>query len=372
MRWSSFLPADANVRRSWTWDAWAGFFFAFFMALIYPFIGVHAARLGAAGWQIGVLTSAPFIGFSLGSVWGALAERGPKKPWVVWFHSAARLSLLPLGFITNMTWFLVVVVLHHVLHTAPMPAYGSMMQKIYPAESRGRLMAYVRAVVMACFLLVNRPAGALIDAWGPGWIWAAGSLFGFLSTLCFQMVDEPDTTGPARAARPSVLATWRLLLQDRQFAVLQSGFFIFGFGNLMMLPLYPQYYVQVLDLVNSEVALIASTGALVGLGGMLLAGRLIDRTQPLYSCILSAFSYGMAPVTLFLGGSLPAAMLAQGFFAAGDALGDLGWQNHILRTRGDKASSYLGLHISLLGLAVFWGLLPAVSYSHYMALTPPS
>lgn len=346
----SFLPPDSTIRRNWAWDAAAAFFFAFKMAMVYPFISVHAARLGAESWQISLLAAGPFIGFCLGSFWGSLTEGTPQKPWVVRFHLAARLLLIPLGFVTDMLWYLVIVVLHHILHTAPQPAYGGVMQKIYPVEWRGRLMAYVRVAVWAPFLLVNRPAGGLIDEFGPGWVWVAGALMGIFSALSFGQIQEPVDANLKPRVRRSVLGSWGLLGRDRQFAVLQLGFFIFGFGNLMMLPLYPQYYVQALDLANKDVALVTSTGAVVGLLSMLVVGRMIDRTRPLFACVVSAVSYALAPTLLFLGGNLPAAMAAAACVAAGDALGDLGWQNLILRSRSTNTSSYLGLHVSLLGI----------------------
>jgi Na+/melibiose symporter-like transporter len=307
--------------------------------------------MGASDLQVALIVAAPFIGLSFSTYWSHLTQNRRSLPFTVWPNAVARLSLMALAAITVPWAYVLLVIWYSLISAVPGAPYAALMQKIYPAEARGRLLGAIRLLVGAAQIPAIFLAGKLLDRFGASAPYVIGPVMGVLSVVYFARIKEPPL--PASPA-PRRSFSWReqarALLANRPFAMTQLGFMLFGFGNLMMAPLYPIFQVDHLGLNNSQVAQVSMLWSAAWLLGFPIWGKMADRTKPLYVIASGAILYVMAPLLYYFGRSLLGASLAAVLQGFGDAAIELGWMAYVLSMGSGKAGIYAGLHLSLLGL----------------------
>lgn len=355
-------PVDPTTRHNLKVDIFAAAFFAAFFGLTIPFLGPLVIRMGGSPSLVGLIAAGPFLGYLLAGVWGHLSEGRPKLPYVVVPALLARLLFLPLAFTAHPASFTALAVLYFLINGIQLPSYTALMQRIYPGEFRGRLMALVKVVLGLVQVGALRLAGELMDQWEYRGPFLAAALLGGAGALIFSRIHEPLAPSEEEGKSPtpaltsssplwaSLQAMGRILNVDRRFARFELGFMIFGLGNLLLLPVYTIFQVKTLGLNNSEVAWVTITWSIAWLWGYLLCGQAVDSFGPRKIILAGVCSYALVPLAYLTGHNYPAVLVGAAFLGLGDAAVELGWMNEVISLAPSQVSTYAGIHLSLLGL----------------------
>lgn len=85
--------------------------------------------------------------------------------------------------------------------------------------------------------------------------------------------------------------------KDKSFFYYSLIFFIFGFGCLLAMPLYPIFLVDILHISNSSMGILASLSSLFWMISYIFWGRYIDKRGAINSLIIS---FMVTPAAFFL------------------------------------------------------------------------
>lgn len=371
-----FGELDPPVRRNFASDAGAAALFGLFFGATLPFAPVIAIRLGAAPWKVALITAAPFVGMLFSGYWGHLSVRMARVPLVAYPIMAARALFFALALVHDPDVFVILIMVYYLAVAVAGPAYTALVENIYPPSCRGRLLGTTRLVAGLCQMLVLLVAGRAMDRWGHGPVYAVGATLGVGCGLVLARIREPASAcACSGAGRFSLYEQWQRLAQDRFFFLFELGFTVFGFGNLLLQPLYPIYQVQVLHLDVTRVALVALAWSVANFVGTMFWGGTIDRGgRPVSAVLAGAVCYLVLPLAYFFGKSFPFVLLGGLLLGFGDAAVDMGWMNQVMRAGRERVASYAGVHLTLLGvrgtLAPLLGpaLIPALGLSNIFPL----
>jgi MFS family permease len=356
------LDVPRAARHSFRWDVLAGACNGAYMGMVFPFV-VRIARgdLAAPESAIAVLTAAPFIGNLLSPIWARQMEGRSKIPFVIGSWLPARSLLLLMPFVLGRPWLFVALVSGlQFIGTISTPAYTSLMRDIYPDRARGRLMGYVRVAVQALTFVSTLITGRLLDHGIPfGIVFPLAGLLGFCGALSFWRVRPlPEEVAAAEAAPPRVLSTREFVLDT--LAVLRENVsyrwfalsvFAYGFGNLMVMPLYALYQVDVLHITNTQIANLANFTSLCSIFGFIFWGRFIDRHGAPITVLLGIVLFALVPIVYLLANSVNVLFFAAALSGLGGAGIELSYlQSILLYAERERTAQYQSLHSLLLGV----------------------
>jgi MFS family permease len=368
-----------KAQRAYTWDAWAGILVGLYTGSIFPFYLVIAReKLGANAFQIGVMIAAPFLGNWFALFWANAMEGRSKMPFAVASWVLAR-SFFLLMVIAVTPWrFALLVAMGQFLVTVASPAYASIMKDIYPDAHRGRIMAYVRVFlafsqITATFIvgyLLKGGTGTLPLLWSHAhwhlspisyrWIFPVGATFGIASALMFSRIR---TSGPSlheQANKGNVFqfmsSALHILVEDKGFRWFAFSVFAYGFGSLIVAPVYPMFQVDRLHISYGQVAVLTNVMNIVWMLSFVYWGRYVDARSPLRATVINVSLAMLCPLNYFFAALLPhptvwlllPSALLFGFTNAGI---ELAYFNSVLRFSGEhRVSHYQALFSWLLGL----------------------
>ncbi len=359
------LDVPRPARHSFRWDTLAGACTGAYMGMTFPFFTrIARGELQASETMIGLMAAAPFIGNLLAPLWARQMEGRAKLPFVIGSWVPARSLLFLMPFATFPALFVALVGGLQFVGTISTPAYTTLMRDIYPDRSRGRLLGYVRVAAQAMMFLATLVAGRLLDhTISYLYLFPVAGVLGLFAAYAFSHVRAlPEAApGPPEAGeeRLSTLAfvrdTLAILRDNVGYRWFAASVFTYGFGNLMVVPLYALYQVDVLQVSNTQIANLANFASLASIAGMFFWGRYLDRRGAPVSVLLSIMLIAGIPlVYLFaplfappVSGLFVASALA-GFGFAGI---ELSYMQSIL-TYGEpgRAAQYQSLHSLLLGV----------------------
>src|SRR5262249_49146893 len=130
-------------------------------------------------------------------------------------------------------------------------------------------------------LLVTPLAGLALDKVGYRVLIPAAALIGVLATVIFSRLRVDERAQPTQQAR-SLAGVWRLLGQNRRFAIYMLGFTLHGLGFRLGLPFYPVVQVDRLRLSYTTLGYLGLAQSLFWLVGNVFWGRLVDRRGGLW------------------------------------------------------------------------------------------
>jgi MFS family permease len=186
------------------------------------------------------------------------------------------------------------------------------------------------------------------------------SLLGLAGTFAFRAIpvrtSAVEQAGSFRQTLREVASIWR---KDRDFRRYENFYFIFGFANIMTIPLTQIHTVEVLhadyfDLALINVALVQGAMALT----LAFWGKLLDRYHPsqlrgilnlIFSLDLLLLAVAPSIGWVYLG------RIARGIALGGGTLVWILGPLHYARS-SQKAPIYVGLHTFLTGAR--WALAP--------------
>lgn len=339
-----------QVKRNYRWDLAAAIACGAFLGAINPFVLVQARRIGCSPQEIALLAAAPFIGMIFSGLWTGLTDLKRPVQSVSFWDGLARVVLLLLVVFSTKNGFILVFVMYYLLTTVSPPAYATAMRVAYPDGARGRLMGAVRVGSSLAALLAAWAGGVLLTPWGPYRFFAFSAIFGLISSICFRQVRELEPVEVAQS-RMDWIETFNVFWNDHPYRRYIIALFVFGFSNLMAIPVYVLYQVDQLHVSNEFVSLMAFITSLMSLAFYYIGGRWMDRKGPIkITIMLYAFNLLIPLVYLLSRSTWPLIIAAAvtGIMNAGLDLSALGNTMHYAERR--SVAPYFAIHITLLGI----------------------
>ncbi len=358
---------------------------------LFPF--VLAKSLSAPGWLVTLVVMMETTGMLLALYWGQLMVSGGRRRWLVWGGLGGRAVLvLALAVHTagQFAWLLAVV---YFFSAIVYPAQNGILQANIAPERRGTVFGRGALVQYLTAALVSLAVGAVLGR-GPDyfrWVYPMLGVLGFGYPLVLSRVPRPAGDAAYDPSRVFVVprlplgnVQWRRLgpalvtplreavatyRRDRRFLWFEANFMIYGVAFMMLGPVVPLYFSDELKLGYQQIAsarvLIASLGVAF-LGP--LAGRLMDRLQPVRLCAMAFGAIALYPLTLAFGPHLAglsptgAAYLAFAVYSVGMAGINVTWNvGSIAFAPAGEGGYYQGIHVAMVGFRGFVG--PLVGFT---------
>lgn len=283
------------------------------------FLNVYATRLGASGFQIGMLNAVgAVVNLMLAIPAGNWISKRHTGKAVFWSSVLFRLGYflwIPLPWLFNeagQVWALIVITLLMAIPLTPLGVgFNALFAEAVPEQYRARVagtrnitfaIAYVFSSLLAGYLLKNIsfPEGYQI-IFLIGAIGAAVSSYHLWHIKPLQdevpaplSPPKPATTTPTNS-KPSAL---RLDIWKTPFRAILLGLFFFHFAQYIVTPLYPLAFVRQLHLNDAQ---IGNGTALYYLSAMLVSTQLSRIVQRMGNKRLTAFgAIGMGSYPIML------------------------------------------------------------------------
>lgn len=263
------------------------------------FFAIFATRLGATGWQLGLLTAAPaIVGLFLTLPAGRWLENRPVGRAVFWTSLFHRLGYLPWLFLpflfnpSNQVWALIILTfLMSIPGTGLAVGFNAMFAESVPTGWRGHVVGVRNALLALTFVGTSLLSGWLLSQLpfptGYQVVFGIGFVGAIMSSLHLWYVQANLKTQPTRSsangkslgdmAHPGLnrasgdglrsLVGLRFLTrsQGRPFFnrdILKGPFgrlalllLIFHLSQFLANPLYPLYWVREMNLIDQQIGL---------------------------------------------------------------------------------------------------------------------
>lgn len=359
------------VRHNLYADLTAAMVFGLFVTGL-NFLPVVLRRLGAPPGWIAFYAAQPFIGFILTTFSASLM---PRQHGLMRFASTcwfiARGSFVFFAVINDWEGLVALTLLFWAAESFPLPAYTRLMQAIYPASTRGRVMAAVRVGFSLIILAMTPVVGWVLDNAGHQAFYPVAAVSAVMATLLFRRMRVDEAALPPNPPS-STFSVWAIAGQDRRFAWYLIGMVCFGLGFLSSAALQPVVQVDQLRLSYSEIGGLGVVQSTFFLLSYLILGRQIDRNGGLNTLVWVLAAGAVVPLTYMVatdGWMLAPAFAAIGVVNAGldlcvlstviqlsppERLGDYsGLQTTVFGLRG-LVAPFLGVWLVGLGLPYAW------------------
>ncbi len=347
------MTMERRVRWNFLCEAINAGLLGFFSGITGPFALPLAIRMGAGPLAVALISSGPFLANLLSPVWAALSRTTRKLPWVVGAHIIYRGGLGLIGLTKNPQAITGIVTVGNVAQAAAGPAYGSLVQMVFPAPIRGRLMGYVRIILACAMLPTTLVAGQLMDQVGPTWLFLFAGAMGLAAIGVYSLTREPAPEPSAAGAKaaPGAAEGLRLALSDPGFRRFLLAALLFHGGVLLANPLYAVFQVKEMGLSNAQISYLSLAWNVAWLAGFALWGRVVDRRGPAPVVTAAALFYLGLPLAYGLGGGSYAIALA-GALCQGmaDSAMDLGGWNMILSVNPNRVGPYTSASMTVTGI----------------------
>jgi predicted MFS family arabinose efflux permease len=231
-----------------------------------PFWGMYALLpfilyrdLGATPFQIAVLVTLKPLSSILSSYWGSFVHERPDRlvASIVWARACTYLAYFFLPFVSNPWYFIAAHGLHTMFEVGSMPAWMEILKMNLKKEKREKLFAYSQAFGYLGGGLFPFLIGYLLDGYYQAWRWLFPlTAFLGLMAIFFQrkmhVMQKREAETKSHAPFKAALS----LLQARpDFTQFQLAFMIIGSGILVMQPAIPLFFVDILHLSYTEMAI---------------------------------------------------------------------------------------------------------------------
>ena len=340
--------------------------------------GYHATDL-----EVAFLTSGQSLGLMLSFFVAHLASRGPKMPLVFWPEIARSLSLMAVCFLQP-TFAIGFVICHaaaQMFQAITIPARVTIYRLNYPSHLRGRIVGKNRQIQLLLAAIISLLLSAAFE-WCEGlpdvvrwlgqppttaqvmigWLVPATGLLGMAGAFLFRTVrvkEVREFTSAASSPLHTLRAFVRIYREDRDFRRYENFFFLFGFANIMSIPLTQIHAVDVLHANYFDLALI-NVAIVQGLMALTMAswGKLVDRYPPAVLRGVLNLIFAMDLLILAVAPSMEwvyVGRICRGIALGGGTLIWMLGSLYYARTP-EEAPLYLGIHTVLTGTR--WALAP--------------
>ncbi len=359
------------------------------------FLSIYAARLGANGFQIGLLGSmGAVISLLIALPTAHWLERREVSRVVFWTSVAYRLFYflwIPLPWLfgaQGQIWALILLAFLMGIPAVPLGVgFNALFAGAVPEDWRAHVAGIRNVVFSVTFMGSSLGSGYLLDhlPFPAGYqvLFGIGALAALMSSYHLYFIRPLETaqpaTGPAPADQGSLRQALRLDIWKSPFGRVLLVLLGFHLAQYLAIPLFPLYTVNVLRLADSQIGLGTALFYLTVLLGSTQLARLARRYghhkltgwgvmgMSLYPTIL-ALSHSVAPYYVLqtiggviwsvVGGAQPNYLLER--VPADDRPAHLAWYSIVVNAcvlGGSLAGSAIGGWIGLSAALLTFGLL---------------
>lgn len=342
------------MREAYYYESLGIIAFAFFTGLSASFFPIIARKLGASSFQMALISSAPFMGALFTLYWARLSATAVSQMgFFVKVKLLARVVIL-FAFLAINPWiFILLVALNSLLEQAGSPAYVRIMKEIYSDDYRGRAMGYVRMEMALTAVFTAYLGGFLLDHFSYRYIFPLGAVFGILAVVNFGKIKVQENNVKQKKKKRGILPReiLEVFRKDKPFALFQTIFFIQGFANLMVMPLFPIFLVDYLEISNTSMGKLVSLSSISLIFSYLLWGHYIDKRGACQPLILNLLLRSFIPIFYVFASSIwyivPASIISGFTMGAGELS-----RVHFItnRAKSKDIPTYQGIDFTLMGL----------------------
>lgn len=338
-----------------------------------PLMDIIATKaLGAADWQLTILTMIWPVTNFISIWWGKILESSENKSIFYWIVAFFGRLIIVLGvWVVTMNQFLVLLAVSLSFNSLFIPLYNNLFQKHFDAKIRGKIFGITISLSTLIVIIFSYVAGKILDDNENNFriIMVFAGICGFLgSAILSTFKPEINTKGEVKKFNlhrifiSPLSRTIETLKLNKDFRNFEINFTIYGFGFLMVLPSIPIYLIENLNMSYTSSFIAKAIIAQIGL--LLLSplfGKIHDNWHPHYFTAISFATLSVFPLTLFISSFMPIdtaivfVFIAYFIFSFGMAGVNISWNISSIFFAGKEDSSmYQSIHVSATG---FRGLL---------------
>lgn len=308
------------------------------------FLKIYAARLGANGFQIGMLdASAALVSLLLAIPAGHWIAKRPIGKAIFWTSVIYRIGFLlwiPLPWLfgdAGQVWTLIVLALLMAIPLTPLSVgFNALFATAVPEEYRAHVAGMRNVILSLTFILASLGSGYLLERFpfptGYQIVFAIGFLGAALSSLHLYFVrplaasdvkplllelnpaEAPERVKPARSFFSAIrLDVWST--RFRNVLLVMAGFHL---AQYLALPLFPLYQVNQLHLIDDQIGIGSALFYAIVLIGSTQLRIAVHKLGHQEVTALGAIGMGLYPFLLAL------SRMAFHFYGV-SALGGLSW-----------------------------------------------
>lgn len=345
---------------------------------ILPMAGFIAQKsLNCTKWELAIIKCMPQAGLLFTIFWSSIAANRPKMPLVFWPGLFSRICLFFTVYAFTSWQFMLIISLSYLLNSMVVPAQNGIMRANYPQNKRGEIVGSIQAIMFTIASLTALGAGRILN-WDPssyGEIFFFVGLAGCISLLFFRKIhvqgeeelepfqnisDTPFNFPIFHGLLLRVIGgfgaslkdTVRVLKKDITFRKYMVAYFLFGFANLMAMPVYDIFYYKELkaDYVQSALILSVIPQILV-IATTAYWGKFLDRVNIFHARSLFSLVWMLEPLIYIWARNIEMVYVAK--VLAGIAMGgsSLVWLlGAMYFAPKDEVPIYMGIHTTLTGV----------------------
>ncbi|MCB1112337.1 MAG: MFS transporter [Chlamydiales bacterium] len=225
--------------------------------------------LNATPLQIAFVIALKPVSALFSMYWSALINRRRDRlvSNIIWSGILRHLPFLFFPFIDSVWYFIAAFGFHMMLARGAQPAWMEVLKLNIPAIRREKIFAQGSVIGYVGDAVMPFALGFLLDGFVQSWRWifpatALLSLFvifvQYRIPICLKDAPspEPEVQQPLRqqALRPWK-AAWDLITTRPDFACFQIGFMLGGGGLMIMQPVLPKFFIDILGMSYTELAI---------------------------------------------------------------------------------------------------------------------
>ena len=329
---------------------------------------VAKKALLALDWQITILVMLWPLSNLFSIWWGKALERSKSiSKFFVLTAFIGRLVLIFMLWTHSYYSYLIIMIFVFSFNSLLSPAQNSIYRNNISAENRGVLFGYTASLITLIAIIFSYTAGKLMDI-NEDWfryIFSVAGLMGCISSLLMAMIKIENKKYIATKLKlkqfivTPIMSTVNILKKNKDFAIFQRNFFIYGIGFMIILPAIPKFLVEYLKMDYSQTFM--AKGIISQLGILLLspiAGRVHDKKNPSFFTFIAFFTLGCYPVILLISSFLVGSGIenyvvyfAYLIFGIGMSGIVISWNMSSIFFAGeDDVSMYQSVHVTLTGV----------------------
>ncbi len=277
-----------------------------------PFLPVFLTRLGASNFQIGLLTAMPAAtGLVLAIIVGNFLQK--QRNVVPWF-SVSRLLVISSYAATGLAPFLVppklviqTVLLIWAVATLPQTAVAVCFSVVMNAVAgpayrydlmsrRWSLLGLVTAVTVAVTGQVLDRIGFPLNYQVVFIALSVGGLISYIFSSRLQIPDTPQHAAPTgRSFRQRLHDYFALVRAHPDFVRFSIKRFVYLTGSTLAVPLFPLYYVRVVNASDAAIGLINTAQTIVLLFGYFFWAQTNRKRGPHFVLLVTTLGMSLYP-----------------------------------------------------------------------------
>ncbi len=249
---------------------WTSLFNEFLFSIYGLLAFILRKDLGATAFQIALLAMLKPVVSLFSSYWSerVAGRKHLLKPSIFWAGILARVPFLLFPFMDNVWFFIISAALHMLFSRAGTPAWMEVLKITLPKREREKFFSLGSAIGYGEGVLIAIAFGFLLDHYSFLWKWLffLSAFLGIIGVFIQNRIPLAEEELPPKKenkeSNPFLMApwvaAWNLMQQRKDFARFQWGYMACGFGLMLIHPALPLFFVDVLHLSYSDLAIAFS------------------------------------------------------------------------------------------------------------------